>query len=212
MARHKKSCKVLRIDQVQTENVRLMAENGHLSSENARLLAENERLAHETTELNARLDESRKARPSVNNNLTINILAYGNEPLPKIGEVLQILKPPEESIARYIELKHFRNPETANLRIRNKRSGTIQIVQEDAKKRLRWTEKDKKEMIEQLVERNLDELTDTHGAERIEKWRNWYEKAGLDKNGFEKTDAWKRINNDVERMILTQSNANIVRA
>tara|TARA_B110001450_G_scaffold240178_1_gene248705 strand:- start:425 stop:880 length:456 start_codon:yes stop_codon:yes gene_type:complete len=139
MARHKRTCKVLKLS--------------ILENENARLLAENERLVHENAELHARLDESRNARPNVhNNNVTVNVLAYGQEPLPSMEEVLAILKPPENSVAKYIELKHFRRVETANLRIRNKRSRTMQVVEEDASKRLRWTEKDRKK---QMVEANL---------------------------------------------------------
>ena len=163
MARHKRTCNILKMSVLESEHARL-------SAENARLLAENERLVQENAELHARLDESRNARPNVqNNNVTVNILAYGEEPLPSVEEVLAILKPPENSVAKYIELKHFRRPETANLRIRNKRFRTMQVVEEDTSKRLRWTEKDRKKMIEQMVEANLDELIETHGANPCKK-------------------------------------------
>ena len=204
IARHKRTCKVLKVSTLESENARL-------SAENARLLAENARLIHENSELTARLDESRNARPNVqNNNVTVNIMAYGQEPLPSVEEVLEILKPPENSVARYIELKHFRRPETANLRIRNKRSRTMQVVEEDMSKRLRWTEKDRKKMIERLVEANLDELTETHGAERVAIWRGWYKRTGLDRDGFDKTYEFKRIQDDVERMLLSQGEMNMV--
>ena len=215
LARHKRTCKVIawyeKCTKLEGEVHRLTPENARLSAENARLLAENELLVKENSELHARLDESRNARPNVqNNNVTVNIVAYGQEPLPSMEEVLAILKPPESSVAKYIELKHFRRPETANLRIRNKRSRTMQVVEVDTNKMLRWTEKDRKRMIEQMVEANLDELTETHGAERVATWRSWYQRTGLDRDGFDKTDEFKRIQEDVENMLMSQSSTNVV--
>ena len=58
---------------------------------------------------------------TTNHSVNVNILAYGSEPIPDTQEVKQILVPPETSVARYIALKHFRNPSTANLRISNPR-------------------------------------------------------------------------------------------
>lgn len=204
MARHKRTCNILKMSVLESEHARL-------SAENARLLAENERLVQENAELHARLDESRNARPNVqNNNVTVNILAYGEEPLPSVEEVLAILKPPENSVAKYIELKHFRRPETANLRIRNKRFRTMQVVEEDTSKRLRWTEKDRKKMIEQMVEANLDELIETHGAERVASWRNWYQRSRLDQAGYDKTEEFKRIQEDVENMLMSQGATNVI--
>lgn len=72
MARHKRTCKVLRLSVLESENACLSADNARLSADNARLVDEN-------SELNARLDESRKARPSVqNNNVTFNIISSTN--------------------------------------------------------------------------------------------------------------------------------------
>lgn len=215
LARHKRTCKVIawyeKCTKLEGEVHRLTPENARLSAENAHLSAENERLVQEASELHARLDESRNARPNVqNNNVTVNILAYGQEPLPSVEEVLAILKPPETSVARYIELKHFRRPETANLRIRNKRSRTMQVVEEDTSKRLRWTEKDRKKMIEQMVDANLEELTETHGAEKVASWRSWYQRTRLDQDGYDKTEEFKRIQEDVEHMLLSQGATNVV--
>ena len=141
-----------------------------------------------------------------NNSVNVSILAYGNEPLPDTKDVRKILLPPETSIARYIALKHFRDPSTSNLRISNKKSKTIQVVEPDVNSQLRWTEKNRKEMIEKLVDENLDELTETHGAPKVEQWRRWYESSGLEEPGYDKTDAYKRIERDVENMLLSQRN------
>ena len=56
---------------------------------------------------------------------------YVNRKIPSY--VLPILRSGENSVARYIELKHFSKPETSNMRIQNKRSRTMQIVEESAR-------------------------------------------------------------------------------
>ena len=153
-------------------------------------------------------DELRKRPTTINynNSVNVNILAYGQEPLPDARDVRSILLPPENSVARYIALKHFRDPSTCNLRISNKKSKTIQVVEPDVNNALRWTEKNRKEMIEKMVDDNLDELTDTHGAARLERWKRWYESSGLEEPGYDKTEAYKRIQQDVENMLLSQKN------
>lgn len=153
-------------------------------------------------------DELRRRPTTINynNSVNVNILAYGQEPLPDTRDVRNILLPPETSIARYIALKHFRDPSTSNVRISNKKSKTIQVVEPDVNSQLRWTEKNRKEMIEKLVDENLDELTETHGAAKVERWRRWYETSGLEEPGYDKTDTYKRIERDVENMLLSQRN------
>ena len=61
-------------------------------------------------------------------------------------------------------------------------------------------------MIEKMVDENIDELTETHGAAKVEQWRRWYESSGLEEPGYDKTDAYKRIERDVENMLLSQRN------
>jgi hypothetical protein len=164
--------------------------------------AENDRLTTEIEEL--------RKRPTTinynNNSVNVNIVAYGQEPLPNTRDVLSILLPPENSIARYIALKHFRDPSTTNLRISNKKSKTIQVVEPDVNHDLRWTEKNRKDIIEKMVDDNLEELTDTHGAAKLERWKRWYKSSGLDESGYDKTDVYKRIQQDVENMLLSQKN------
>lgn len=159
-----------------------------------KLTAENEELRQRPTTIN------------YNNSVNVNILAYGQEPLPDARDVRNILLPPENSVARYIALKHFRDPSTSNLRISNKKSKTIQVVEPDVNNALRWTEKNRKEMIEKMVDDNLDELTETHGASKLERWKRWYKSSGLEDSGYDKTDAYKRIQQDVENMLLSQKN------
>tara|TARA_B110000046_G_C12990884_1_gene397778 strand:- start:1253 stop:1837 length:585 start_codon:yes stop_codon:yes gene_type:complete len=170
-----------------------------------RTLAEKEvEIEHLTKEC----EELRKRPTTINytNSVNVNIIAYGQEPLPDAQDVRNILLPPENSVARYIALKHFRDPSTSNLRIRNKKSKTIQVVEPDVNNHLRWTEKNRKEMIEKMVDDNLDELTETHGAAKLGRWKRWYESSGLEEPGYDKTDAYKRVEQDVENMLLSQKN------
>jgi hypothetical protein len=164
--------------------------------------AEMDRLLREMDEL--------RHRPTTvhynNNSVNVNIMAYGTEPLPDTLEVRGILIPPETSVAKYIALKHFRDPSTSNLRISNKKSKTIQVVEPDINNDLRWTERNRKQMIEKLVDDNLEELTDAHGASKVERWRRWYKSSGLEEEGYDKTDAYRRIEEDVENMLLSQKN------
>ena len=178
-----------------------------LTERNEELTRINEELATKVGELTSKIEELERRGTTINvtNNLTnINIIAYGQEPTPNLKDVLPLLRPPEESVARYIELKHFSRPETSNMRISNKRSKTMQVVEEDVNRRLRWREKDRKATIEKLVEQNLEELVDLHGAEQIFLWKNWYRSTGLSDAGYDKTGAWKRVNNDVENMLISQ--------
>ena len=173
----------------------------------ARDQREKTQLKEEIASLRGRLQEARNARPTITNNNTI-VLALGKEPLPSATDVMGILRPPERSVARYIELKHFAQPETCNVRITNKRARTLQVVAVDGSNTLRWTEREKKHVIEELVEVSLDELASAHGAKKVAAWEYWYRKSGLAHDGYEKTAAWRKVNADVENLILTQRDDN----
>ena len=127
--------------------------------------------------MNGRLDEARKCRPvknSVKNNVIINVVPFGKEPMPDTKEVLDLLNKPESSLSRYIEMKHFRQPSTANVRLTSKRAKTVQVLEKDVNEQLRWIEKDKAEMLEDMAEKNIEELVDAHHAEQNDRWRQWY--------------------------------------
>ena len=174
------------------------------------LSEENRGLRLDVSRLTAEVVELRRRPTTIVNNGVINVVAYGHEPKPDTRDVLPILRPPERSVTRYIEMKHFRNPSTANMRISNKRMRTMQVVEEDASHRLRWTEKDKKRMIDRMLEDNLEELIATHGAERVASWKQWYHSCGLSQAGYEQTDVWKRVQEDIQNMLLSQKSTNIV--
>ena len=61
-----------------------------------------------------------------------------------------------------------------------------------------------------MVDDNLDELTDTHGATKLARWKRWYQSSGLEDPGYDKTDAYKRIEEDVENMLLSHRHSPLV--
>ena len=101
-----------------------------------------------------------------------------------------------------LELKHFRAPNTANVRLSSKRAKTMQVLEKDINEQLRWMEKDKADMLEDLAEKNIEELVDRHQAERNERWRRWYRT--MPDEGFDKTETWKRTVSSVENMLISQ--------
>ena len=45
-------------------------------------------------------------------------------------------------------------------------------------------------MLEDIAEKNIEELVDKHKAERNERWKRWYR--SMPEEGFDKTETCKR--------------------
>jgi regulator of replication initiation timing len=211
IARHQKTCKKFAIQTLETRCNDALQKCSTLETDNERLCTDNEQLRNEITELKTRLDECRNSRPNVQNNVTINIVPYGREEPLTNAQVRSILSSiPSESVPRYIQMKHFRRPEHSNIRITNKRGRTLQIVEEDSNKRLRWVDKDRKTMLSAITDSSLEELIDRFDAEKYKIWNNWFETSGLKDEGYDKTDAFKEIMSKVENMITSQSPKNVL--
>lgn len=146
-----------------------------------------------------------------NNQYHINIIPYGDEPALDEEAVLTLLDRPDESVPKYIEMKHFARENTANIRILNKRGNTCQIVEEDLRsKRRRWVELDKKIVISDMTEANLDELRENYNAEKNVIWRTWYRNNGLHEDGYDKKEEFKKMVRAVENVIVTNRDKNII--
>ena len=189
----------MRVSELNAKTATLEAE---LAAKTAELAAKDAQIS----ELQTRLDESRRNPKTINN--YINIVAFGQEAVPDTREVLKLLKRPETSVAKYIEMKHFRDPSMSNVRLRGKRAKTMQVVEPDVNSKLRWTVKDKTSMLHDLAEKNLEELVETHGAERNDRWKKWYRQ--MPEEGYDKTDQWSGIENSVENMLVTHMPENLV--
>lgn len=187
-------------------------------AQNKRLSSENERLSSEITRLTEELAAER-SRPMITNNNTtnnttnvhVNLVAYGEEALPPWEEVLRVLRPANRSISRYLELKHFGQPSTSNLRITNRRGASMQVVEEAPDGRKRWGERDKKRTLDELAQTGLSELEDHYEAhKKVQVWNAWYRGNKMDQAGYDETDEWKRQRREVENMILSQRPTNLL--
>ena len=208
LARHMRTCKVYIISQQRIKEEQLETRNAQLQEQLAQREEQLVQQEKQIAVLNGRLDEARKCRPvknSVknNNNVIINVVPFGKEPMPDTEEILDLLNKPESSLSRYIEMKHFRKPSTANVRLSSKRAKTMQVLEKDVNEQLRWIEKDKAEMLEDMAEKNIEELVDAHHAEQNDRWRQWY--STMPEEGFDKTDTWKRAVGTIENMLISQT-------
>ena len=223
MARHLRTCRIHMImqehvvqqEEEQQQRIHLEERNAQLEEQLAQReeqlaqrATENVQLEKRIAELNGRLDEARKPR-TVKNNVKnnnvniINIVPFGKEPMPNTKEILDLLNKPESSLSRYIELKHFREPNTANVRLSSKRAKTMQVLEKDVNEQLRWIEKDKAAMLEDIAEKNIEELVDRHNAEQNDRWKQWY--STMPEEGYDKTETWKRAVGSIENMLISQS-------
>ena len=128
--------------------------------ENIMLRRENERLRAENTEL--------RRSQSVINNYQVNIVNFSAEPQLSRSEVEKLLKPADESIRKYIKLKHFVHG-GGNVRIPNINANRAQVYEGGE-----WLEKDKKTLIDSIKCMSLEELTDKYQALDNEDFKDWY--------------------------------------
>ena len=162
MTRHLRTCKIRRKVQEQRIQLEEQQHRIQLEEQNAKLKEQNIQLERQIAELNGRLDEARKTRSVKhnvkNNNFNIiNIVPFGTEPMPDTKEILDLLNKPESSLSRYIEMKHF-GAEHGECAVVGKRAKTMQVLQKDMNEQLRWIEKDKAAMLEDIAEKNIEEL------------------------------------------------------
>ena len=124
------------------------------------LRRENERLRAENAEL--------RRSQSVINNYQVNIVNFSAEPKLSQSEVEKLLKPADESIRKYIKLKHFVHG-GGNVRIPNVNANRAQVYEGGE-----WLEKDKKTIIDSIKSMSLEELTDKYKALDNEDFKDWY--------------------------------------
>ena len=151
------------------------------------------------------LKEKNKIKTQINNtynNININICPFGKEKLPEKSAVKPLFYFPSESVPNYIKLKHFNEIGAGNIRILNERGKFLQVVELDQTGRKRWVKRDKSKTLSDITESNIDELVEVFGADKIALWKQWYIASGLNKNGFEKTSAWRNLLKNVELVIL----------
>ena len=148
--------------------------------ENAQLQKKVSADAETIRNLEIRLDELRQNPlvqnvQNVQNNVTIQLFAYGNEPSPTREDVMRILHgAPAESIPRFLQLKHFRYAKTSNLRIDKRRPGVLERYETDRVSGCNsWVKRAKRDAIEKLINCARDELVDDFHADLVPRWQSW---------------------------------------
>ena len=76
-------------------------------------------------------------------------------------------------------------------------------MEEDSNKRLRWVDKNRKEMLAAITDASLDELIEQFDAEKYKRWNDWFESSGL-KDERSKDGCVHGDNEKVENVITSQ--------
>ncbi|MBI88297.1 MAG: hypothetical protein CMB67_04655 [Euryarchaeota archaeon] len=109
------------------------------------------------------------------NILNVNIVPFSHEPLLNHDLVKEILEPVDESVPRYVKLKHFVEAR-GNIRIPNKSQKRIQVFTQENGKNT-WVTKDRDEFIKDLTGMSMIELDEKYNAgELSENWKKWAER------------------------------------
>tara|TARA_B110000008_G_scaffold279489_3_gene326782 strand:+ start:3553 stop:4113 length:561 start_codon:yes stop_codon:yes gene_type:complete len=102
----------------------------------------------------------------------LNIIPFSQEPSLTKEVVKNLLEPVDESVPRYVKLKHFEQA-GGNIRIPNKCQKRIQIFTEENGKS-NWITKDRDDFIKDLTGLSMIELDTKYGASSMsEKWKMW---------------------------------------
>ena len=234
MSRHKMTCVELNSKDVVIQNLReklndyendrdrkkLLDEIQSFKSgqEYIRLKDENDRLKDEMLDLQKKLLEKPNVK-NVNvmnqqNNIVLNILAFGNEPQLDEENVRQMIRESmsqcDEIVPKFLKRKHFSQYNTRNIRF-NTTADKIETVQRDAKGKLRWKKERKppQKFCKDLALQAVTELNEVYGAERNPRWKT-FNRLRYGENVHE--DLKKshphpevKLAIDVQRMIVSES-------
>jgi hypothetical protein len=103
-----------------------------------------------------------------NNVFVCNIIPFSQEPVLSQEDVANLLEPVDESVPRYVKLKHFVQG-GGNIRIPNKSQKRIQIFEKDG-----WITKDRDEFLSDLTGLSMNELDEKYFASNLSNnWKNW---------------------------------------
>ena len=232
-SRHLKVCKVkndeltllknensaLRNEKYEYEKKIYDMENG---IEVKRLKDENARLKNEMLELQKKLLEKTTNvknvnvmnQQNVNQNIVLNVVAFGNEPQLDEESVRQMIRDSMsqcgEIVPKFLKRKHFSQDNTRNIRF-NTTADKIETVQRDAKGKLRWKKERKppQKFCKDLALQAVTELNEVYGAERNPMWKS-FNRLRYGENvheDFKKSHPHPEVKLaiDVQRMIVSES-------
>tara|TARA_Y100000748_G_C15439242_1_gene466505 strand:+ start:316 stop:882 length:567 start_codon:yes stop_codon:yes gene_type:complete len=102
-------------------------------------------------------------------NIVCNIIPFSHEPVLSQEDVVNLLEPADESVPRFVKLKHFVQG-GGNIRIPNKSQKRIQIFTEEDG----WITKDRDEFLSDLTGLSMNELDEKYFASNLSNnWKDW---------------------------------------
>lgn len=185
--------------------------------EYTRLKDENDKLKNEMLELQKKLLEKPTNVKNVNvtnNNIVLNVVAFGNEPQLDEENVRQMIRDSMSQcgqiVPKFLKRKHFSQDSTRNIRF-NTTADKIETVQRDAKGKLRWKKERKppQKFCKDLALQAVIELNEFYNAERNPMWKS-FNRLRYGENvheDFKKSQPHPEVKlaNDVQRMIASES-------
>lgn len=218
MARHLKVCKVKNDELTLLKNENSALKQKIFDMENG---MEVQRLKDEVSELRRQLLERQNVKnvnvmnqQNVNQNIVLNIVAFGNEPQLDEESVRQMIRDSMsqcgEIVPKFLKRKHFSQDNTRNIRF-NTTADKIETVQRDAKGKLRWKKERKppQKFCKDLALQAVTELNEVYGAERNPMWKS-FNRLRYGENvheDFKKSHPHPEVKLaiDVQRMIASES-------
>ena len=167
-------------------------------------------LQRENESLRQRLKESESRPQTVNyttitNNITF-VSPFGHERVDHISDsdMRNLLQNPLTSVSKYIQLKHFDRAENRNVRMRNKRANTVEVVRETSTGK-RWMHEDKKEIVEQLYDAGRLDLWGIADEQQNRAWCQFDESVMDSQDGNRKRDMYTDQLRMVERTLMNNA-------
>ena len=195
--RHHKSCRATRdaaFDTMRGELCRVQAELHKRSVELSECHCKIARLEDRVASL-IRQPHTKTTTVRDCNIFVTNIFPYAAEPAVLAPErVHQLLATvtPSDSVPKFVQLKHFCGPMASrNIYLPNRRGNTVLVVEAVGDGQLRWVHRDRKGVVDDMLERNLDELCRSYNADQVIPWRQWLVASGLSSMQRRNTPAWK---------------------
>lgn len=183
-SRHLKVCKVKNDELTLLKNENSTLKQKIFDMENG---MEIQRLKDEVSELRRQLLEKptnvknvnvMNQQNNVNQNIVLNIVAFGNEPQLDEESIRQMIRDSMSEcgqiVPKFLKRKHFSQENTRNIRF-NTTADKIETVQRDAKGKLRWKKERKppQKFCKDLALQAVTELNEVYGAERNPMWKTF---------------------------------------
>lgn len=193
--RHRKTCRSIRDSEVENLRSELSRTRQRLESRDLELSRCRKKIARLETCVARLKSTSGKTTVRDCNIFVTNIFPYASEPsvvTPEQVDSILSTVTPSESVPRFIQLKHFSGPLAArNIYLPNRRGNTVLVVEASDDGRMRWVHRDRKGVIDDMLERNITELRTNYRADRVIPWHQWLRTSGLLGVQRRSTPAWK---------------------